>query len=238
MLPNIRGTMDRRLLVNYRADTEAFEPLLPQPFRPREVGDTGKGIGSLCLMRIENARPWFAPFREGMDVETLTHRISVEWERNGATGCGVYVPRRDVSSRLYAVLGDRFAPGEMSSADFDIEESEDGDYRAKVDCGTEFANVAGSLTDEVDDGSVFDSLEDASSFFSSACVRYSESESGERHDGIEMRAREWSMEPLETKTARSSFFKRVEGVEFDSAFCMRGIDHEWRGSRPLAKPEP
>ncbi len=33
-LPVVRATLERRILVNYRVDPEALQPLLPAPFRP------------------------------------------------------------------------------------------------------------------------------------------------------------------------------------------------------------
>ncbi len=34
-LPVIRGVIDRRILVNYRADPSVLASLLPTPFRPK-----------------------------------------------------------------------------------------------------------------------------------------------------------------------------------------------------------
>mgnify|MGYP000134884593 CR=1 FL=1 len=233
MSPAIRGTIERRILVNYRVDIGTLGAVLPEPFRGREVGESGKGIGSLCFMRIEDARLRFTPRSTGISVETLTHRISAERDSNGGTENCVYVPRRDVSSRFCATVGKSALPTDLGCADFRVWEK-DGVCRVRVDCGEEYAGVEIHETgsDEITEGSVFDSVESASEFFCEAGMRYSPS--GERYDGIEFCPREFEMKPVEVKELQSSYFGKAESAELDSAFKMEGIEHEWRprGSVP------
>ena len=216
------------MLVNYRLDVGTLDAVLPEPFRGREVGESGKGIGGLCFMKLKNARTRFAPKAAGVSAETVTHRISaVRDENRGETPC-VYVPRRDISSEFCAAVGRTALSTEINCADFRVWEHE-GVSRIRVDCGDEYVGVETyeiDGDDEINEGSVFSSLESASEFFCEEGVEYSRS--GERYDGVEFCPREWGMKPVEVTELRSSFFERLEGAELDSAFRMEEIEHEWR----------
>jgi len=232
MSPAIRGVIERRILVNYRVDLGKLDTVLPEPFKGREVGESGKGIGSICLMRLGDARVRFAPEAFGFSVETATHRISAVRNKNGGTEDCVYVPQRVVSSRFCASMGERLLPAELECGDFRVEER-NGVCRIRVDCGDEFAGVEIKEKEggEIEDGSVFESAGSAAEFFCEAGMRYSPS--GDRYEGVELCPREWEMESVEVTGSRSSFFERLDGAELDSAFRMEGIEHEWRPRRPI-----
>ena len=80
-LPVVRGTIDRRILANYRIDPIVMGAVLPQPFRPKIVN--GFGIGGICLIRLKSIRPRYFPFRWGFGSENAAHRIAVEWDVGG-----------------------------------------------------------------------------------------------------------------------------------------------------------
>ena len=80
-LPAIRGTIDRRILANYRINPKVVSAILPPPFRPKLVN--GFAIGGICLIRLKAMRPRFFPFRWGIGSENAAHRIAVEWEVDG-----------------------------------------------------------------------------------------------------------------------------------------------------------
>jgi len=208
--------------------------VLPEPFEGREVGGSGKGIGTVSFSRIEKARPRFAPEAVGISFESAAHRVSAVREKNGVTENCVYVPRRDVSSRACAAAGKSVLGTEIDCADFRAEER-DGVCRIRVDCGEEFAGIEVHETDrkEVREGSVFGSLVEASRFFCEGGVEYSPS--GERYDGVELCPRRWEMEPVEIKGASSSYFEGM-GAELDSAYRMADIEHEWRPRSAIATP--
>lgn len=104
-LPAIDGIIERRLLVNYRVAPDALADILPAPFRPKLV--RGYAIAGICLIRLANVRPRGLPARLGIRSENAAHRIAVEWDSNGRTYEGVYIPRRDSDSRLNACVGGR-----------------------------------------------------------------------------------------------------------------------------------
>src|ERR1700683_3947440 len=108
-IPIIRGLIDRRILVNFRADSDVLARLLPAPFRPKLVN--GMGMAGVCLIRLKSIRPRFLPAFLGISSENAAHRIAVEWDEDGETTEGVFIPRRDTSSRLNTLLGGRLFPG-------------------------------------------------------------------------------------------------------------------------------
>ncbi len=54
-LPTLSGLIKRRLLVNYRADPEFVQRLLPKRMRPKVVEDVA--MVGICLIRLEGIRP-------------------------------------------------------------------------------------------------------------------------------------------------------------------------------------
>lgn len=235
-IPVITGLIDRRILVNYRVDPDVLRNLLPQPFRPKITNEVG--IAGICLIRLKHIRPSGFPGAVGVSSENAAHRIAVEWDENGKTREGVYIPRRDTSSRLNLLLGGRVFPVIQHHATFDVSEHNDR-YRiiiASDDGQTQVAVEAG-LASSLPATSVFDSIEAASEFFEKGAVGYSPADSRAMH-GVELRSFNWKIEPLAITRVESSFFddERVfppGSVEFDCALLMRGIAHEWRAQQSL-----
>src|SRR5436305_8499561 len=100
-IPVIRGIIDRRILVNYHVDPDVLTPLLPAPFRPKVVH--GVGMVGICLIRLKRLRPTFLPAWLGISSENAAHRVAVEWDDGGGVREGVYIRRRDTSSRINAL---------------------------------------------------------------------------------------------------------------------------------------
>jgi hypothetical protein len=121
-LPQIRGVIDRRILANYRVDPEMLARLLPSPFRPKLAG--GFGIAGICMIRLKQIRPRGFPKWIGISSENAAHRVAVEWDdpETGQPREGVYIPRRDSSSRLNALAGGRVFVGVHHRARFDVRE--------------------------------------------------------------------------------------------------------------------
>ncbi len=119
-LPVLEGLIDRRALVNYRADPEVVQRLLPAPFRPKL--HAGQAIVGICLIRLKDVRPKGFPVFMGHQSENAAHRIAVEWEQWGEIREGVFVPRRDTNSRFNAVAGGWLFPGVQHHAEFRVSE--------------------------------------------------------------------------------------------------------------------
>jgi hypothetical protein len=239
-IPIVRGLIDRRILVNYHVDPHVLAPLLPAPFRPKVV--QGAGMVGICLIRLKQLRPTFFPAWLGISSENAAHRTAVEWEDRGTVRQGVYIRRRDTSSRLNALAGGRLFPGIHHHARFAVEETA-GRYAVALrsDDGVTSMSVRGHRADRLPASSVFRSLEEASAFFQAGSLGYSATADPSRFQGLELRCLNWQVEPLAVDEVRSSFFEEESlfpksSIEFDSALLMRGIEHEWHGRSDLCCP--
>src|SRR6185437_2487675 len=121
-LPVVAGTIERRLLVNFRCRPDALQNVLPAPFRPKLV--RGWGMGGICMIRLGGVRPAFLGNIGGFSSENAAHRIAVEWDENGVTREGVFIPRRDTNALLNRLMGGRFFPGIHHAAEFRVSETE------------------------------------------------------------------------------------------------------------------
>jgi hypothetical protein len=237
-ISSIRGLIARRLLVNYRVAPDVLAAFLPRPFRPRLVN--GYGMAGICLIRLEQIRPGWLPAALGMASENAAHRIAVEWERNGRCYEGVYIPRRDTSSRLNVLMGGRLVPGLHHHARFSVSESE-GLLRVRLDSadGDTHVLVEGQPADVLPPTSVFRTLAQASAFFENGAVGYSATARASEFDGLELKSFDWRVQPLRVRRLESSFFEDRRrfprpAIRLDCALIMRGIHHEWRGLERLA----
>ncbi len=236
-IPVLRGVIDRRILANYRIAAEVAARVIPPPFRPKLVN--GYGLGGICLIRLTQVRPWFFPFPWGLRSENAAHRFAVEWDEEGQTREGVYIPRRDTNSRFATIVGGTLFPGVHHHSRFDVTESVDHlSVALRSDDGQTRVHVSGRVAQALPPTSVFSSLAQASAFFEHGSLGYSDTSQSSRYDGLELRCRNWSMLPLEVDHIESSFFEDQTrfppgSVVFDHALLMRGIEHEWHGRGDL-----
>ena len=236
-IPVVRGIIDRRILVNFRIDPEILARVLPPPFRPKLAH--GFGIAGVCLIRMKQIRPRFVPKALGIASENAAHRIAVEWEENGQLKEGVFIPRRDTSSRLNTLVGGRIFPGFHHQAQFEVRERKDHFYVAlQSDDGETRLVVEGNAAAQLPVTSVFQSVAEASAFFEAGSLGYSVTPQSGTFDGLELRSLNWSVTPLAVSQVYSSFFADQicfppGSVEFDCALLMQGIDHEWHARETL-----
>jgi hypothetical protein len=232
-IPVIRGMIDRRILVNYRVDQDVLARNLPAPFRPKLVN--GAGMAGVCLIRLRNIRPRLLPSFLGISSENAAHRIAVEWDQDGESREGVFIPRRDTSSRLNTLVGGRLFPGVHNHAAFQVEEYDDR-YRIELHSDDRHTHllVEGHVADKLPATSIFGSVTAASDFFERGSLGYSVTATPGQFDGLELRSLNWQVQPLAVEKVESSFFENralfpTGSVEFDCALLMRGIEHEWHG---------
>jgi hypothetical protein len=237
-IPIIRGIIDRRILVNFRVDPEVLARILPAPFRPKLVH--GAGMAGVCLIRLKHIRPRFVPFFLGIASENAAHRIAVEWDQDGKTREGVFIPRRDTSSWLNTLAGGRLFPGVHHHAAFQVQEHQDR-YRIELSSDDRRTHllVEGRVAPELPPTSLFGSLQEASDFFERGALGYSVTAKPGQFDGLELRSFAWQVQPLAVEKVASNFFEDRTlfphgSVEFDSALLMRGIEHEWHGRGKLS----
>jgi len=227
----MRGVIDRRMLVNFRVEPEVAARVLPSPFRPKCAG--GYAMAGICLIRLKQVRPAFVPLGAGFGSENAAHRFAVEWDRDGRQHEGVFIPRRDTSSRLNSIVGGRLFSGEHHHARFEVSETNDLLRVAfESDDGQASVSVEARPTDRLPTGSVFGSVDEASRFFEGGALGYSVTQNPARYDGLELCCKSWAVQPLAVDSVRSSYFEDrtifPEGsITFDCALLMRNIEHEW-----------
>lgn len=229
-IPKIKGVIDRRILINYQIDKEVLENYLPKPFKPKLVN--GKGIAGICLIRLKEIRPKGWPKQIGISSENGAHRIAVEWTENGMQKEGVYIPRRDTSSKLNALAGGTIFPGIHHLANFKVNE-DDGNYEVSFISDDQTSlSIKAKETNNWNPESVFENLECVSKFFERGPIGYSPDKND--FDGLELKAYNWEISLLEVENVKSSFFENESifpkgSVKFDNALLMKAIEHEWIG---------
>ncbi|MDX5347139.1 MAG: DUF2071 domain-containing protein [Hymenobacteraceae bacterium] len=235
-IPTLKGIIDRRILINYQVEKEVLEKYLPQPFRPKLVN--GKGIAGICLIRLKEVRPKGLPECVGISSENGAHRIAVEWTENGEVKEGVYIPRRDTSSRLNSWAGGNVFPGVHYLADFQVEEK-DGSYSVAFtsEDGT-YLSIQAKETDSWNPNSVFENLSCVSDFFENGSVGYSPEKKPGCFDGMQLKTYNWKVTLLDVEAVKSSFFEDTSvfpagSVVFDNALLMKNIEHEWVGLKSI-----
>jgi hypothetical protein len=236
-LPVIQGVIRRRILVNFSVDPGVIQTHLPQRFRPKV--HKGHSIAGICLIRLEAVRPRLVPQFLGLSSENAAHRIAVHWKADDSEKEGVFIPRRDTSSRMNELAGGRLFPGEHHRAHFVVrEESDTIDFSMRSADSEVSVRLRGRLGRDLPSSSCFSSLPEASRFFEPGSLGYSVTSEAGRLDGIELRTHGWSMEALHIDEVYSSYFSD-EGrfpkgsVEFDCALLMRNLRHEWHGAEDL-----
>jgi hypothetical protein len=235
-IPTIIGTIDRRILINYQVDKDVLTKYLPDPFRPKLVND--KGVVGICLIRLKHIRPKGLPKIVGISSENGAHRIAAEWTENGYTKEGVFIPRRDTSSKLNSLAGGRIFPGVHHLADFSVDEKEGNYFVEFTSDDNTFLSIRAKETTEWNKDSVFENLDCASDFFEKGAVGYSPGKIGETFDGLELQTYEWKVMPLTISEVRSSFFEDEAifpkgSVKFDNALLMKSIEHEWKSLKKI-----
>ena len=235
-IPKIKGKIDRRILINYQVDKDALPTYLPEPFKPKLVN--GKGIAGICLIRLKEIRPKGLPKQIGISSENGAHRIAVEWIENGELKEGVYIPRRDTSSKLNSLAGGTIFPGVHHLAEFSVDES-DGKYKVAFVSDDETSlSIEAKETNNWNNESVFESLDCVSDFFENGSVGYSPDK--DHFEGLELKAYSWKVSLLDVKSVQSSFFENENifprgSIKLDNALLMRDIEHEWIGLKKIKK---
>ncbi len=233
-IPTLQGVIKRRILVNYRAEPNVIQKILPKGFRPK-LHD-GRAIVGICLIRLEHIRPKFTPEFVGINSENAAHRIAVLWEENGETREGVFIPRRDTNSFINATVGGALFPGEHHKADFTIEDANNEiAFAMQSKDKTVSVELKGKVSENLPDNSIFSSLTEASNFFETGSLGYSVTNDAQHLDGIILQTKEWKVDALELDFVRSSYYADEsifpkDSIEFDHALIMQNIVHEWHSA--------
>ncbi|MGZ4532730.1 MAG: DUF2071 domain-containing protein [Mycobacteriaceae bacterium] len=232
------GEIERRLLVNYRVDPAALADLLPRNFRPQLVD--GYAVAGMCLIRLGSLRPKGLPAFLGVTTENAAHRIAVEWDEDGATRSGVFIPRRDTGSRLTTLLGGRLFPGTHHRARFDVIETPDRLHVAFHSTDDALAvDVTVRVEPALTGSQLFATVDAASAFFERGSVGFSPGRDPSQVEAVRLSTNAWKVDPCVVESSRSSFFDDARrfgaGVAtLDCALVMRKVPVEWDALSNLA----
>jgi len=236
IIPKIKGIIDRRILINYRVDKEVLESYLPKPFSPKLVN--GKGVAGICLIRLQEIRPKGLPKLIGISSENGAHRIAVEWIEDRELKEGVFIPRRDTSSKLNSIAGGKIFPGTHHLAKFTVNE-----FNGKYEVGflsrdNTTLHIKARETNTWNEESIFENLECVSEFFENGSVGYSPN--NKTFVGLKLKTKSWKVSLLEVGSVHSSFFENKNifphgSVNFDNAFLMKNIEHDWVGLKNIKR---
>jgi hypothetical protein len=215
--------------------------IVPEPFRPKVY--KGNAIVGICLIRLKNIKPKGFPGFLGISSENGAHRIAVEWDEEGVTKEGVYIPRRDTSLRLNTLVGGRLFPGKHYLARFNVMEG-DGKYHVDFTSSDNTSiSIDAKETDRFNPHSIFETLENVSEFFEKGAVGYSPNK--DKYEGLKLQAYTWQVRPLDVTNVHSSFYENESvfpkgSVQFDNALLMTKVEHEWKSmqDKPLIVKRP
>lgn len=233
----LEGVIERRLLINFRVDPGALEQVLPIPFRPQRVN--GMGVAGICLLRLGSLRPKGFPPGLGLRSENVAHRIAVEWDSRDGPQRGVYIPRRDSASLINVAAGGRLFPGVHHRAAFSVEEAAD-----RVSVGVRAkdrsmqVSVSATISGQFAQSRLFSTFAEASRFFESGSLGYSDTSDPGHFDGLRLHTDAWAVEPLSLDAVRSSFFEGGvldrAAAELDCGLIMRNVAVTWLPAPRLA----
>lgn len=233
-LSKVHGVIRRRLLVNFRIDPDVAQAQLPKRFRPKLHGEYA--VGGICLIRLEEIRPKFMPRILGLSSENAAHRFAVTWTDDTGEREGVYIPRRDSGSLMNHLAGGRLFSGEHHRAQFTVADAGDAiDIRMRSADGAVSLHVAAAVAPELENGSIFESLQHASDFFEPGSLGYSAMSNGAL-EATRLHTFRWAVQPLRVDAVESSYFADAArfppgSATFDCALLMRNIAHEWESVR-------
>jgi hypothetical protein len=236
MIRAIDSVIERRLLVNYRVAPQRVAELLPAPFRPQLVN--GYAVAGVCFLRLGRARPARLPGAAGLTSENVAHRFAVEWDDAHGCQAGVWVPRRETSSRIAAAAGGHAFPGAYHLARFQVTES-GGAISIQVRSHDGHVSLAARATPaETFMSMLFPTLDDATDFFRRGSLGLSPS-GAHGVDGICLQAASWAARPVVLSQMRSSLFDDPAifpggTCELDSAMLMTNIAARWTREGPLS----
>lgn len=237
---NVDCIIERRLLVNYRIDPGRVSALLPHPLRPQLVN--GYAVAGVCFIRLGGARPARLPRAMGLTTENAAHRFAVKWHDAQGRHTGVYVPRRETSSRITAALGSHIFPGAYHLARFQVTESANV-IRISVRSRDRTVSLSAEAAPaEALTSRLFATLEQAMNFFRHGALGFSPSAVHGCLDGVRLHSTSWAATPMTITQMRSSMFDDTAlfphgTCTLDSALLMSNINARWTADPALA-PSP
>jgi hypothetical protein len=231
MLPLIQGVIARRMLLNFRADPDVVQRLLPAPL---EVDiQHGHAMVGVCLVRMEKLRPQGVPGAFGLSSENMAHRVAIRYPGSDGMRSGVFIWSRETDQRWVELLGGRLFPGVHRHARFQVTDSSDHlAMDVTSDDSKTDVHFSARVSGEWRPTPSFGTFDEVSEFFRKGDCGFSCSLRGDELEGLQLKMLKWDMVPMEIESQHSAFFSDVKrfpagSIEFDCGLLMRGLPHEW-----------
>jgi len=170
---------------------------------------------------------WYAP-AIGHRSRNAAHRIAVEGDTAEGLQTGVYIPRRHSSSLLARLVGGRVFPGTHAAASVDFRSTAD-DLEVRVEADDLRVRVAARRGPGTPFRStLFETLEQSSTFFRKDAVGWSPTRSGAL-EGLRLDTDAWKVEPIDVTALSSTFFDALPdgAAQFDHALLMHDVPTRW-----------
>jgi hypothetical protein len=230
-MPVLNGTIDRRILINYRVKPDVVKAILPPHLEPLIIN--GYASAGICLLRLKNIGMKYSPSFLRITSENAAHRFLVKYKDGNKEIQGVYIPRRDTDSMLNVLLAGKIFSWPHYSAHFQVDEA-NGNYAVKMQSKDSYSSlsVEAQLANTFPSDSMFDSVNHASECFHGCPIGVSPSTVPNRFKTIQLKTKTWAVKPLLVQKLQSSYFENKslfpeETIKFDNALLMEGIEHEW-----------
>lgn len=225
-LPSLSARIARRVLLNLRVDPEYWSRSGRLPSRLEPVDVDGASIAGVCLIRLRELRPAWAPRGLGVSTEGAAFRVACrDRDRNGAR-C-VAIIGRWTSSRLVrwtdgvTPMHHRFArftsTETASSVEITVNDAAVGDT----------CHVKASATAAWPGDSVFGSVDEASAFFAQEADGHTVGDGGACLGGVSLTVPEWRVTPLAVEEVTFPWLPQ-DVFDVDHALLMRDAESTWR----------
>lgn len=113
----VESFTNKRITVNYRVPLDQLDPLLPRCVEAEEVGDTGRGMLSMCACDFWVTRVGPVPLPR-VHTDEMLCRISVTVPKNGERKRAYDTLRSDTSSRFLGLCGGHFSHFRNATSSF------------------------------------------------------------------------------------------------------------------------
>lgn len=227
----MRGLLEKCWLFAYQTPAEAVQPLLPPRLEP--VTRQGLAFWNVVVCRVQSLRPAPLPGWPGPAYWHVAYRLYVRFQpQTGEPIEGLYFVRSDCNSRLIGLLGNLLTDYHFHHAAIHVREGT-STRTIQVDSPAASAYVAlrPEVPVELAEYSVFDSLDEASSF-----LKYKPAGISLRPDGaanivhISRDEVNWQSVPVHVETAQWDFFAQ-QRARLELCFQVDPIKYRWNRGR-------
>jgi hypothetical protein len=225
---SVQGISTRPILLCYRMTPGTAQGRLPKGARLATVNGFVVGgilgLPSFSHRALGIASRWTCSYR-------IVHFLKVTRHQAGTDRDGIFIIRRDTSSRLHAFIGQcRPVPPHHAHVQFGQPDEGAVDLRVSSDDAVMQVCLKGHLAPSQPTNSIFSSPAQALESLESAVFLLGRNRRN-RSSASNGSQRRWRLQPLAVEETFSSIFHEMDngstGVEFDSAYSIQEVEYVW-----------